>query len=214
MEKHRSYLPNIWISPKRISPLTTASSTPAYFKVNNAGGLEIDSTHYDGTVVGIGMITTYLENGVYRHTTSVMDFDDKAYEYTVDAVSTYMKQAQNIISSDYYTEQPGTDYNDFDVPTLEQVVSAQITAQGMTAKGVFVGQTNSYGPVAEGVPITLAVQLPSRFQIRANSMSAYNGETPLGNDWYIMRSSAGSMIVTGPMPTTTSFPFNRFVRGG
>ena len=78
----------------------------------------------------------------------------------------------------------------------------------MQAKGVFVGQTNSYGPVAEGVPITLAVQLPPRFQIRANSMSAYNGETPLGNDCTILRSSAGSMIITGPMPTTTSFPFN------
>lgn len=158
----------------------------------------------------LGVITTVLRDGNYVHSTSYIRPNFDGYDYTEDAVSTYMTQskARKVISSDYYTEQPGTDYNDFDVPTLEDVVSAQIFALGMKPKGVFVGQTNSYGPVAEGVPITLQVNLPPRFQIRANSMSAYNGEKPLGNDWTIMRSSAGSMIITGPMPTTTSFPFN------
>ena len=194
--------------PLRTNQAGNNVKLPDYFTINNSGDLAFKETAYEGAVIGFGMITTYLENGVYRHTTSVMDFNVEDYEFTEDAVSTYMKQAQNIISSDYYTEQPGTDYNDWDVPTLEDVVSAQIFAQGMKPKGVFVGQSNSYGPVAEGVPVTLQVNLPARFQIRANSMSAYNGETPLGNDWTIMRSSAGSMIVTGPMPTTTSFPFN------
>ena len=157
----------------------------------------------------LGIITTVLRDGNYVHSTSYIRPNFDGYDYTDDAVSTYMTQskARKVISSDYYTEQPGTDYNDWDVPTLEEVVSAQIFAHGMKPKGVYVGQTNSYGPVAEGVPITLQVNLPPRFQVRANSMSAYNGETPLGNDWTIMRSSAGSMIVTGPMPTTTSFPF-------
>lgn len=181
---------------------------PEYFTLNNSSSLDLREEAYGGKLVGLGMITTYLVDGVFRHTTSVMGFDDEAYEYTEDAVSTYMKQAQNIISSDYYTEQPGTDNDDWQVPTLEQVVSAQIQALGMQAKGVFVGQTNSYGPVAEGVPITLAVELPARFQIRANSVVAYNGETPLGNDWYITRSGSRGVIITGPMPTTTSFPFN------
>ena len=158
----------------------------------------------------LGVITTVLRDGNYVHSTSYIRPNFDGYDYTEDAVSTYLAQskARKVISSDYYTEQPGTDYNDFDVPTLEDVVSAQIFALGMKPKGVYVGQTNSYGPVAEGVPITLQVNLPPRFQIRANSMTAYNGETPLGNDWTIMRSSAGSMIVTGPMPTTTTFPFN------
>ena len=158
----------------------------------------------------LGVITTVLRDGNYVHSTSYIRPNFDGYDYTVDAVSTYLAQskARKAISSDYYTEQPGTDYNDFDVPTLEDVVSAQIFALGMKPKGVYVGQSNSYGPVAEGVPITLQVNLPPRFQIRANSMSAYNGETPLGNDWTIMRSSAGSMIITGPMPTTTSFPLN------
>lgn len=160
--------------------------------------------------LGLGVITTVVRDGNYVHSKSYFSPNYDAYDYTDDAVSTYLAQsnARKVISSDYYTEQPGTDYNDFDVPTLEEVVSAQIFAQGMKAKGVYVGKSNSYGPVAEGVPITLQVNLPARFQIRANSMSAYNGETPLGNDWTIMRSSAGSMIVTGPMPTTTTFPFN------
>lgn len=158
----------------------------------------------------LGIIATVVRDGNYVHSTSYIRPNFDGYDYTDDAVSTYMTQsnARKVISSDYYTEQPGTDYNDFDVPTLDQVVSAQINAQGMQPKGVYIGQSNSYGPVAEGVPITLAVQLPPRFQIRANSMRAYNGETPLDNDWTIMRSTAGSMIVTGPMPTTTSFPFN------
>ena len=173
-------------------------------------------TNWDGPLnladgyLGLGVITTVLRDGNYVHSKSYFSPNYDAYDYTDDAVSTYLAQsnARKAISSDYYTEQPGTDYNDFDVPTLEDVVSAQIFAQGMNPKGVFIGHTNSYGPVAEGSPITLQVNLPPRFQIRANSMSAYNGETPLGNDWTIMRSSAGSMIVTGPMPTTTSFPFN------
>ena len=186
----------------------TNVSLPDYFTINNAGDLDLKETAYEGALIGLGMITTYLENGVYRHTTSVMDFNDEAYEFTDDAVSTYMKQAQNIISSDYYTEQPGTDYDDWEVPTLEQIVSAQIQAIGMQAKGVYIGQSNSYGPVAEGNPVTLVIEVPSRFQITGNSVTAYNGETPLGNDWTIQRTNARRVFITGPMPTTTSFPFN------
>ena len=159
----------------------------------------------------LGVITTVLRDGNYVHSTSYIRPNFDGYDYTEDAVSTYLAQSSNarkVISSDYYTEQPATDYNDWEVPTLEQVVSAQIQALGMQAKGVYVGQTNSYGPVAEGVPITLSVDLPARFQIRANSVKAYNGETPLGNDWYITRSGTRGVILTGPMPTTTSFPFN------
>lgn len=159
----------------------------------------------------LGVITTVLRDGNYVHSTSYIRPNFDGYDYTEDAVSTYLAQSSNarkVISSDYYTEQPATDYNDWEVPTLEQVVSAQIHALGMQAKGVYVGQSNSYGPVAEGVPITLSVDLPARFQIRANSVKAYNGETPLGNDWYITRSGTRGVIITGPMPTTTSFPFN------
>ena len=181
---------------------------PEYFTLGNMSSLDIREDAYGGKVAAVGLITTYLENGVYRHTTSVMDFFTEAYEYTEDAVSTYMKQASRVISNDYYTEQPDTDNDDWDIPTLEQVVSAQIQAHGMAAKGVFIGQSNSYGPVAEGVIVSLAITLPARFQIRANSVTAYNGENPLGNDWNIVRGGAGFVTITGPMPTTTSFPFN------
>ena len=182
---------------------------PEYFADNYAAD-DVYTLQLAEGYICLGVITTVLRDGNYVHSTSYIRPNFDGYDYTEDAVSTYLAQsnARKAISSDYYTEQPGTDYNDWDVPTLEDVVSAQIFALGMKPKGVYVGQTNSYGPVAEGVPITLQVNLPPRFQIRANSMSAYNGETPLGNDWTIMRSSAGSMIVTGPMPTTTSFPLN------
>ena len=182
---------------------------PGYIYPNTAPGTPHVAQLGEGYIC-LGVITTVLRDGNYVHSTSYIRPNFDGYDYTEDAVSTYLAQskARKAISSDYYTEQPGTDYNDFDVPTLEDVVSAQIFALGMKPKGVYVGQTNSYGPVAEGVPITLQVNLPPRFQVRANSMTAYNGETPLGNDWTIMRSSAGSMIITGPMPTTTTFPFN------
>ena len=185
-----------------------AVELPEYF--SNFTADEVYTLKLAEGYICLGVITTVLRDGNYVHSTSYIRPNFDGYDYTEDAVSTYLAQsnARKAISSDYYTEQPGTDYNDWDVPTLEEVVSAQIFAQGMKPKGVYVGQTNSYGPVAEGVPITLQINLPPRFQIRANSMSAYNGETPLGNDWTIMRSSLGSMIVTGPMPTTTSFPFN------
>lgn len=159
----------------------------------------------------LGVITTVLRDGNYVHSTSYIRPNFDGYDYTEDAVSTYMAQSSNarkVISSDYYTEQPVTDYDDWEVPTLEQVVSAQIRANGMQPKGVYVGQTNSYGPVAEGNPVTLVIEVPARFQIRSSSIHAFNGETPLGNDWQIQRTNARSVFITGPMPTSTSFPFN------
>ena len=186
-----------------------AVELPDYFAVESLGGKT--NSHLAEGYICLGVITTVLRDGNYVHSTSYIRPNFDGYDYTEDAVSTYLAQSSNarkVISSDYYTEQPTTDYNDWEVPTLEQVVSAQIQALGMQAKGVYIGQSNSYGPVAEGVPMTLSVDLPARFQIRANSVKAYNGETPLGNDWYITRSGTRGVIITGPMPTTTSFPFN------
>lgn len=181
--------------PDYISPLTVAQTTTA---------------HLTEGYICLGVITTVLRNGSYVHSTSYIRPNFDGYDYTDDAVSTYMTQskARKVISSDYYTEQPGTEYDDREVPTLEEVVSSQIFASGMKPKGVYVGQSNSYGPVAEGVPVTLIVELPPRFQIRGNSVKAFNGETPLGNDWQIQRTNAWRVFITGPMPTTTSFPFN------
>lgn len=158
----------------------------------------------------LGIITTVLRDGNYVHSTSYIRPNFDGYDYTEDAVSTYLAQsnARKVISSDYYTEQPATEYDDFDIPSLEQVVSSQIFASGMQPKGVYIGKTNSYGPVAEGSPVTLVIEVPARFQIRRNSVTAYNGETPLDNEWQIQRSSANRVFITGPMPTTTSFPFN------
>lgn len=185
-----------------------AVKLPDYFYPNTVAGTV--TAHLAEGHICLGVITTVLRNGNYVHSTSYIRPNFDGYDYTDDAVSTYMTQsnARKVISSDYYTEQPGTEYNDRDVPTLEQVVSAQISALGMKAKGVYVGQSNSYGPVAEGVPVTLVIELPPRFQIRGNSVTAFNGETPLGNDWTIQRTNAWRVFITGPMPTTTSFPFN------
>lgn len=181
---------------------------PRYLHVNNNDLAADNANAFNRVIVNFGVITTYFKDGKYIHTNSTMGVNYAEYEFTVDAVATYMKSAQKVISSDYYTEQPETDLNDWDVPTLEEVVSAQISALGMQAKGVYIGQSNSYGPVAEGNPVFLVIDVPARFQIRANSVKAYNGETPLGNDWYITRSAARRVTITGPMPTTTSFPFN------
>lgn len=182
---------------------------PEYINPNTAPNTPPVAQLGEGYIC-LGVITTVLRNGNYVHSTSYIRPNFDGYDYTEDAVSTYLAQskARKVISSDYYTEQPGTDYNDFDVPTLEEVVSAQISALGMKPKGVYVGQSNSYGPVAEGNPVFLVIDVPARFQIRANSVKAFNGETPLGNDWYITRSAASRVTITGPMPTTTSFPFN------
>lgn len=188
--------------------LDKAVLLPAYI-ANDSAGTDTIALLEEGYIC-LGVITTVLRDGNYVHSTSYIRPNFDGYDYTEDAVSTYLAQsnARKVISSDYYTEQPETDYNDWEVPTLEQVVSAQIQANGMQAKGVYIGQSNSYGPVAEGNFVTLSIEVPARFQIRANSVHAYNGETPLGNDWYITRSGARGVIITGPMPTTTSFPFN------
>lgn len=199
---------------------TTLEVRPNYYGIDKAvllpdyiGIDEVDSTNIAKLGEGyicLGIITTVLRDGNYVHSTSYIRPNFDGYDYTEDAVSTYLAQskARKVISSDYYTEQPETDHNDWEVPTLEEVVSAQISALGMKAKGVYIGQSNSYGPVAEGNPVILIIDVPARFQIRANSVKAFNGETPLGNDWYITRQAARRVTITGPMPTTTSFPFN------
>lgn len=188
--------------------LEKAVLLPAYIANDSAGNDTV--AQLEEGYICLGIITTVLRDGNYVHSTSYIRPNFDGYDYTEDAVSTYMTQsnARKVISSDYYTEQPETDYNDWEVPTLEQVVSAKIQANGMQAKGVYIGQSNSYGPVAEGNFVTLSIEVPARFQIRANSVHAYNGETPLNNDWYITRSGARGVIITGPMPTSTSFPFN------
>lgn len=181
---------------------------PRYLHVGD-GYLAADNARaFNRAIVNFGVITTYFKDGKYVHTNSTMGVNYDEYEFNVDAVSTYMNSAKKVISSDYYTEQPGTENNDWEVPTLEQVVSAQIYATGMLTKAVYVGKSNSYGPVAEGVPVTLQITVPARFQITANSVTAYNGETPLGNDWQIVRGGPGFVTITGLMPTTVSFPFN------
>lgn len=182
---------------------------PEYINPNSAPDTPPVAQLGEGYIC-LGVITTVLRDGNYVHSTSYIRPNFDGYDYTEDAVSTYLAQsnARKVISSDYYTEQPVTDYDDWELPTLEQVVSAQIHAAGMQPKGVYIGQSNSYGPVAEGNPVTLIIEVPPRFQITSNSIKAYNGETPLGNDWYITRSDARHATITGPMPTTTSFPFN------
>lgn len=181
---------------------------PRYLHVENNQLAADNARAFNRVIVNFGVITTYLKDGKYVHTNSTMGVNYDEYEFTVDAVATYMNSAQKVISSDYYTEQPGTDNNDWELPTLNQIVSAQINAEGMEPKGVYVGQSNSYGPVAEGSQVQLWINLPARFQIRANSVTAYNGETPLGNDWHIFRQGANQVSIVGPMPSTTSFPFN------
>ena len=181
---------------------------PRYLHVSGDKLAADNARAFNRVIVNFGVITTYFKDGKYVHTNSTMGVNYDEYEFNVDAVATYMNSAKKVISSDYYTEQPVTENDDWDVPTLEQVVSSQIFASGMQPKGIYVGQSNSYGPVAEGVPVTLVVEVPARFQIRGNSIKAYNGETPLGNDWTIQRSNAWRVFITGPMPTTTSFPFN------
>ena len=188
---------------------TKVVELPEYIKPNKPSDTTPVAQLGEGYIC-LGIITTVLRDGNYVHSTSYIRPNFDGYDYTEDAVSTYLAQskARKVISSDYYTEQPVTDLDDWEVPTLEEVVSAQISALGMKAKGVYVGQSNSYGPVAEGNPVTLVIDVPARFQIRANSVKAFNGETPLGNDWYITRSAARRVTITGPMPTTTTFPFN------
>lgn len=193
---------------KHVGDTIKAVELPEYIATNLVG--EDYKAYLAEGYICLGVITTVLRDGNYVHSTSYIRPNFDGYDYTDDAVSTYMTQskARKVISSDYYTEQPGTEYDDREVPTLEEVVSSQIFASGMKAKGVYVGQSNSYGPVAEGVPVTLVIELPPRFQIRGNSVKAFNGETPLGNDWQIQRTNAWRVFITGPMPTTTSFPFN------
>ena len=189
--------------------LDKAVLLPDYIGFNTVAG--ITTAQLGEGHICLGVITTVLRDGNYVHSTSYIRPNFDGYDYTEDAVSTYLAQSSNarkVISSDYYTEQPVTENDDWEVPTLEQVVSSQIYASGMQPKGVYVGQSNSYGPVAEGNPVTLVIEVPPRFQIRGNSIKAYNGETPLSNDWQIQRTNAWRVFITGPMPSTTSFPFN------
>lgn len=201
------------------SKTTLESPKPGYYALPNVetesidqsqeGAAVLPSDEQGNVIAAAGLIVTYLEDTGYRHTASVMSVNADSYDYTTDAIPTYMNSAASKIrSSDYYTEQPEANNEDAYSMTLNEAVSAVIAAQGMTEKGVFIGQNNSYGPVAEGAPITLEVAVPQSCVIVRNSVKAYNGENPLGDDWNIVRFSNNRLWITGPMPTTTTFAFN------
>lgn len=177
---------------------------------------ELDDTEYIGfhstirfgTPVAWAVIGTQYDDTLtdpWKHTSSKM-FVSSEYQDGNDNIATYGAQ-NRIVSSEYYLDQ-AEGYGDIiDNVTLDEIVSGVVGSQGVAEKVLTYGGTNTYGPIAEGSPVYFQFVLPSGF--KASKVSAYNGETVLGNDWAIQITNNGQIVnISGPMPTTASFQAN------
>lgn len=141
----------------------------------------------------------------WKHTKSTM-FVSPDYQDADDNIATYGAQ-RRIVSSEYYLDQAEGYGDTIDNVTLDEIVSGVVGSQGVTEKVLTYGGTNNYGPIAEGSPVYFQFVLPSGF--KASNVSAYNGESALGNDWAIQITNNGQIVnISGPMPTTASFQAN------
>lgn len=146
----------------------------------------------------------------YVHTTSTMIVDTDAWDDTDDNIATYGSAAKVYKPSDYYLDQAViNETGGSGDATLEELVSGYVAADGMQSKSIYLGKTNSYGPVAEGAGINFVIAVPQSYNIAAGTTTIYNGETQVTEQFKIYRSSDGLEVsIRGNMPTTTSFQAN------
>ena len=146
----------------------------------------------------------------YVHTTSTMIVDTDAWDDTDDNIATYGSAAKVYKPSDYYLDQAViNETGGSGDATLEELVSGYVAADGMQSKSIYLGKTNSYGPVAEGAGINFVIAVPQSYNIAAGTTTIYNGETQVTEQFKIYRTSDGLEVsIRGTMPTTASFQAN------
>lgn len=174
-------------------------------EVNHIGFVE--NTHLYVPVAWAVIGTQYDDTltDPWKHTQSKM-YVSSEYEDSDDNIATYGAQ-RRIVSSEYYLDQAEGYGDTIDNVTLDEIVSGVVGSQGVNEKVLTYGGTNNYGPIAEGSPVYFQFVLPSGF--KASNVSAYNGESALGNDWAIQITNNGQIVnISGPMPTTASFQAN------
>ncbi|MBQ8837651.1 MAG: hypothetical protein IJ002_09155 [Clostridia bacterium] len=144
----------------------------------------------------------------WLHTTSYFAVDTDRWDDTNDNIASYGNAAK-VASSNYYLDQatPSQELEpDF---TLDQVISGEVKAAGLSAKTINLMSTNSYGPVAEGSQVTFSLFAPQGWKFNLPSAQIYNGETSLTAKWQKTTVANSSIIIfNGQMPTTTNFQAN------
>lgn len=163
-------------------------------------------------VVAWTMIGTQYDSSKadpWIHTTSFFAVNTDRWDDTNDNIATYGNVAKSAKQSDYYLDQaiPSTDiepsYN------LDELLTAEISAEGLSSKPLNMLTTNTYGPVAEGAPLTVRLFLPDNYKFRANTLKIFNGETEVTRDWTRSANTNRTMVaLNGLMPTTASFAMN------
>lgn len=176
-----------------------------------ASSNEYGQSNPPGLLVGWAVIATRYDatkSDPWVHSTSIMSINYDAWDDTNDNIATYgASNVNKIKSSEYYLDAAEPGGERIEIVTLEEIVSGIVGAAGMKEVGVYVGKTFSYGPVAEGAIVQFTFTVPTGF--RMLNVTAYNGETPLSNDWRIGLAANGTILsISGPMPTTTSFAAN------
>lgn len=183
---------------------------PEFLVADNDKGLHYNTQ--DGYVCH-GIIGTQYNpsrTDPYVHTTSSMIVDTDAWDDTDDNIATYGSAAKVYKPSDYYLDQAViNETGGSGDATLEELVSGYVAADGMQSKSIYLGKTNSYGPVAEGAPINFVLSVPQSYNIAAGTTTIYNGETQVTEQFKIYRTTDGlEVTIRGTMPTTASFQAN------
>lgn len=164
----------------------------------------------DEIPIAVGIIGTNYDaskSDPWVHTTSKMMVDTDRWDDNNDNIGTYASRAAVNKESAYYLDQ-ATATEEGQTYTLEEILSGTVKAQSMATKAIVLGRSNSYGPVAEGVPITYTFNVPYGYVIRTATVKISNGETDVTAQWAKNVLGGRTLTLEGVMPQTTSFPSN------
>lgn len=138
-----------------------------------------------------GIIITNLEDGMYKHSTCVMQkIADFAWTANADAIASYGNVAKILAtSSDYYADQATEDAGFVSYSSLNEAISASIQSVGYQPKSLNLETSNAYGPIPEGNYVDIWLQANEGVNIPINSFTVLAGETAVTN---LIKRSAGN----------------------
>lgn len=134
------------------------------------------------------------------HSTSYMYVDVDAWDYdAAAAIDTYKKAAKvaSANQSDYYTDQSTSDFAG-ESYTVNDLAYVNIFTPGLATKVVKAGQSNSYGPIAEGQMVRLEIIPSSVGGLRMGTFRVLDSQ---GVEWGSLTYVNGAYFWSGTMPS-------------
>lgn len=158
-----------------------------------------------------GIIITNLEDGVYKHSSCVLQMmNDFAWTSNADAIASYGNVAKiKATSSDYYADQATEDAGVVTYNSLNEAISGTIQSQGYQPKALNLEASNTYGPIPEGNYVDIYLQCNEGVSLPISSIKVLAGEAAVSGMRKIKLSN-GNYLISFPVAfgTSTSVQYN------